>query len=49
VGALSLITALPAWAAQVIAQAWLSQQEIVQAIGKLASANCSGSGKAFCL
>ncbi|MBZ7364847.1 transcriptional regulator [Klebsiella grimontii] len=41
---------MPAWAAQVIAQAWLSQQEIVQAIArKLASANCSGSGKAFCL
>ncbi|MBZ7107394.1 transcriptional regulator [Klebsiella michiganensis] len=41
---------MPAWAAQVIKQAWLSQQEIVQAIvRKLASANCSGSGKAFCL
>ncbi|MEK6486499.1 transcriptional regulator [Klebsiella grimontii] len=41
---------MPTWAAQVIAQAWLSQQEIVQAIArKLASANCSGSGKAFCL
>ncbi|HGW4086629.1 TPA: transcriptional regulator [Klebsiella michiganensis] len=41
---------MPAWAAQVIEQAWLSQQEIVQAIArKLASANCSGSGKAFCL
>ena len=41
---------MPAWAAQVIAQAGLSQQEIVQAIArKLASANCSGSGKAFCL
>ena len=41
---------MPAWAAQVIEQTWLSQQEIVQAIArKLASANCSGSGKAFCL
>ena len=41
---------MPAWAAQVIAQAWLSQQEIVQAIArKLASSNCPGSGKAFCL
>lgn len=41
---------MPAWAAQVIEQARLSQQEIVQAIArKLASANCSGSGKAFCL
>ena len=41
---------MPAWAAQVIEQAWLSQQEIVQTIArKLASANCSGSGKAFCL
>ena len=41
---------MPAWAAQVIEQTWLSQQEIVQTIArKLASANCSGSGKAFCL
>jgi ArsR family transcriptional regulator len=37
---------MPAWAAQVIEQAWLSQQEIVQAIArKLASANCSGAVK----
>lgn len=41
---------MPAWAAQVIEQAWQSQQEIVQATArKLASANCSGSGKAVCL
>jgi len=41
---------MPAWAAQVIEQAWLSQQDDVQAIArKLASANCSGSGKAVCI
>jgi ArsR family transcriptional regulator len=41
---------MPVWAAQVIEQAWLSQREIVQVIArKLASANCSGSGKAVCL
>nr|QTX14231.1 Arsenical resistance operon repressor [Klebsiella pneumoniae] len=38
------------WAAQVIEQARLSQQDDVQAIArKLASANCSGSGKAVCI
>ena len=38
---------IPSWAAQ---QAWLSQQDDVQAIArKLASANCSGSGKAVCI
>ncbi|PWD18746.1 transcriptional regulator, partial [Salmonella enterica subsp. enterica serovar Weslaco] len=38
------------WAAQVIEQAWLSQQDDVQAIArKLASANGSGSGKTVCL
>ena len=41
---------IPSWAAQVIEQAWLSQQHDVQAIArKLASANCSGSGKAVCI
>ena len=41
---------IPSWAAQVIEQAWLSQQDDVQAIArKLASANCSGSGKAVCI
>ena len=41
---------MPAWAAQVIEQAWLCQQDDVQAIArKLATANCSGSGKAICL
>ena len=41
---------MPVWAAQVIEQAWLSQREIVQVIArKLASANCSESGKAVCL
>lgn len=40
---------IPAWADQVIGQAWLSQQEEVQAIArKLASANCSGDGRAIC-
>ena len=34
----------------VIEQAWLNQQDDVQAIArKLASANCSGSGKAVCI
>ncbi|HEN3630608.1 TPA: As(III)-sensing metalloregulatory transcriptional repressor ArsR [Yersinia enterocolitica] len=41
---------MPSWAAQVIEQAWLSQQDGVQAIArKLTSANCSGSGKAVCI
>ena len=41
---------MPAWAAQVIEQAWLSQQDDVQAIArKLVSSNCSGSGKAVCI
>ncbi|HEI6851681.1 TPA: As(III)-sensing metalloregulatory transcriptional repressor ArsR [Yersinia enterocolitica] len=41
---------IPSWAAQVIDQAWLSQQDGVQAIArKLTSANCSGSGKAVCI
>ena len=41
---------IPSWAAQVIEQAWLSQQDDVQAIArKLASTNCSGSGKAVCI
>lgn len=41
---------IPSWAAQVIELAWLSQQDDVQAIArKLASANCSGSGKAVCI
>lgn len=41
---------ISSWAAQVIEQAWLSQQDDVQAIArKLASANCSGSGKAVCI
>ncbi|APZ68685.1 As(III)-sensing metalloregulatory transcriptional repressor ArsR [Salmonella enterica] len=41
---------IPSWAAQVIEQAWLSQQDDVLAIArKLASTNCSGSGKAVCI
>jgi ArsR family transcriptional regulator len=49
-GSLSLIPAYSFRAALVIEQAWLSQQDDVQAIArKLASANCSGSGKAVCI
>jgi ArsR family transcriptional regulator len=49
-GSLPLSPHIPSWAAQVIEQAWLSQQDDVQAIArKLASANCSGSGKAVCI
>ncbi|EPL3847461.1 As(III)-sensing metalloregulatory transcriptional repressor ArsR [Klebsiella aerogenes] len=41
---------IASWAAQVIEQAWLSQQDEVQAIArKLASANSSGNGKAVCI
>ncbi|ELI8126922.1 transcriptional regulator [Yersinia enterocolitica] len=41
---------IPSWAAQVIEQAWLSQQDDVQVIArKLASTNGSGSGKTVCL
>lgn len=41
---------IPSWAARVIEQAWLSQQYEIQAIArKLASSNCSGSGKAVCI
>ncbi|CNI22807.1 transcriptional regulator [Yersinia pekkanenii] len=41
---------IPSWAAQVIEQAWLSQQNEVQAIAhKLASVNCSTSGKTICI
>ena len=41
---------IPSWAAQIVEQAWLSQQGDVQAIArKLVSANCSGSGKAVCI
>lgn len=41
---------IPSWAAQVIEQSWLSQQDGVQAIArKLGSAHCSGSGKAVCI
>ncbi|HIC9305026.1 As(III)-sensing metalloregulatory transcriptional repressor ArsR [Enterobacter cloacae complex sp. 2024EL-00229] len=41
---------IPSWAAQIIEQAWLSQQDDVLAIArKLASTNCSGSGKAVCI
>jgi len=41
---------IPAWAAQVIDQAWLSQQDEIQAITRrLTSANVSTGGKAICL
>lgn len=41
---------IPSWAAQVIEQAWLSQQDDVQLIARqLISSNCSGSGKAVCI
>lgn len=41
---------IPSWAAQSLEQAWLSQKEDVQAIAhKLASVNCSSSGKAVCI
>ncbi len=49
-GSLSLIPAYSFLGCPVIEQAWLSQQDDVQAIArKLASANCSGSGKAVCI
>ena len=39
---------IPSWAAQVIEQAWLSQQDDVQAIArKLATANCSVAVRLF--
>lgn len=41
---------IPSWAAQVIEQAWLSQQDDIKALArKLSVANCSGSGKAVCI
>jgi ArsR family transcriptional regulator len=41
---------IPSWAAQVIEQAWLSQQGDVQAIThKLATAKCSGRSKTVCI
>lgn len=41
---------IPSWAAQVIEQAWLSQQDEVLVIArKLAKENCSGSSKAICI
>ncbi len=49
-GSLPLIPHMPSWVTQVIEQAWLSQQDGVQAIAhKLASTNCSGSDKAVCI
>jgi ArsR family transcriptional regulator len=49
-GSLSPVSAYSFLGRQVIEQAWLSQQYEIQAIArKLASANCSGSGKAVCI
>lgn len=40
---------LPSWAAQVIEQAWRSQQDEIQAVArKLAQANSISGGKAVC-
>lgn len=38
---------VPSWAAQVIEQAWLSQQDDLRAIARKLT-NCSGGGKAVC-
>lgn len=41
---------MPSWAAQVIEQAWLSQQDDIKALArKLSVANCSSGGKAVCI
>ncbi|AMO81008.1 MAG: transcriptional regulator [Hafnia sp.] len=41
---------MPSWAAQVIEQAWLSQQDDIKVLArKLSVANCSSSGKAVCI
>lgn len=41
---------MPSWAAQVIEQAWLSQQDNIKALArKLSVANCSSGGKAVCI
>lgn len=41
---------MPSWAAQVIEQAWLSQQDDIKALArKLSVANCSSGGKAACI
>lgn len=41
---------IPSWAAQIIEQAWLSQQDNVQAIARnLASTHFAGSSKAICI
>jgi len=41
---------MPSWAAQVIEQAWLSQQDDIKALArKLFVANCSSGGKAVCI
>ncbi|ATM75152.1 HTH-type transcriptional repressor AseR [Serratia fonticola] len=40
---------IPAWAALVVEQAWLSQQDEVRTMArKLAAANCSSEGKTLC-
>jgi ArsR family transcriptional regulator len=41
---------MPSWAAQVIEQAWLSQQDDIKVLArKLSVANCSSGGKAVCI
>lgn len=41
---------MPSWAAQVIEQAWLSQQDDIKVLArKLCVANCSSGGKAVCI
>lgn len=41
---------MPSWAAQVIEQAWSSQQDDIKALArKLSVANCSSGGKAVCI
>ncbi|WMT15832.1 transcriptional regulator [Serratia fonticola] len=40
---------IPAWAALVVEQAWLSQQDEIRTMArKLAAANCSSEGKTLC-
>lgn len=41
---------IPVWAAQVIEQAWHSQQDEIKAMArKLALSNCTANGKGICL
>ncbi|GAB81618.1 HTH-type transcriptional repressor AseR [Shimwellia blattae] len=40
---------MPSWAAQVIEQAWLSQQASVQAVARKLACGCSAGGKSVCI